>query len=273
MLSVISLNALLLFLDSFPDIHARAGLGLAVLDVFCVLFFVLEAWLKITGAGFASYWRDSWNKFDFVILALSLPSLLTIFDAPHTVGAFLILRLGRLLRLFRAFKFIPDADKIYAGIGRALKASFGVFLALFLLNFVFAVVATMIFGEMVPQYFGNPIRSSFALFHAFTVEGWNEIPSILEASSETRNIAIFVRLYFMFVLLTGGVLGLSLANAVFVDEMTSDNTAAVEQMVSELRSDIETLRRENSLLVSAVKSEVLTELRSLLAEKSEGKKE
>jgi voltage-gated sodium channel len=44
--------------------------------------------------------------------------------------------------------------------------------------------------------------------------------------------------------LVGGVLGLSLANAVFVDEMMMDNTADLEAKVDALAEEIRALRRD-----------------------------
>ena len=45
-------------------------------------------------------------------------------------------------------------------------------------------------------------------------------------------------------MLAGGILGLSLANAVFVDEMTADNTAKAEQLILELKEEIKSLRKD-----------------------------
>ena len=53
-----------------------------------------------------------------------------------------------------------------------------------------------------------------------------------------------VRAYFIFSVLVGGILGLSLANAVFVDEMTIDNTRDLEQLVESLRDEIREYRKE-----------------------------
>ena len=50
-----------------------------------------------------------------------------------------------------------------------------------------------------------------------------------------------VRGYFIISVLTGGILGLSLANAIFVDEMTVDNTLTVEKMVSDLHREMNRL--------------------------------
>jgi voltage-gated sodium channel len=43
--------------------------------------------------------------------------------------------------------------------------------------------------------------------------------------------------------LVGGVFGLSLANAVFVDEMTMDNTDAIEEKIDRLREELSELKQ------------------------------
>lgn len=48
--------------------------------------------------------------------------------------------------------------------------------------------------------------------------------------------------YFVVAVLIGGILGLSLANAVFVDEMTIDNTRTLEAQVAELTAELRALR-------------------------------
>lgn len=45
---------------------------LGCFNYFFVAIFTTEAALKISGFGFAYYWRDDWNKFDFIIVILSL---------------------------------------------------------------------------------------------------------------------------------------------------------------------------------------------------------
>src|SRR5512134_230722 len=45
------------------------------IDVMCVAYFVIEAMTKIQLDGWDGYWSQRWNRFDFVILVLSLPVL------------------------------------------------------------------------------------------------------------------------------------------------------------------------------------------------------
>ena len=50
------------------------------------------------------------------------------------------------------------------------------------------------------------------------------------------------RFYFIIVVLLGGIFGMSLANAVFVDEMTSDNNSDVEDKIDNLEKQIAELK-------------------------------
>ena len=249
----ISVNALTLFLDAFPEIHTRYGQILAQIDYVCIVYFLIEAMIKIGALGFSDYWQSHWNKFDQFVVFASLPVLLNPLVEIDT-NAFAIitlLRLGRFLRFIRVMRFVPNSDHIWRGIARALKASVGVFLILLVLNLVLAVGATMLFGKLPPptneyatQYFGNPFKSLYTLFKVFTVEGWYEIPDILAENGASAGWVLVLRIYFVISVLVGGILGLSLANAVFVDEMTTDNNDELEEMVRELRAELQTFRAE-----------------------------
>ena len=50
--------------------------------------------------------------------------------------------------------------------------------------------------------------------------------------------------YFVVAVAIGGLLGLSLANAVFVDEMTMDNTDELEAKIDRLIDKVESLEAE-----------------------------
>ena len=74
----------------------------------------------------------------------------------------------------------------------------------------------------------------------FTVEGWNEIPLLIAEATKAEGfenaalIAGATRFYFILVVLIGGIFGMSLANAIFVDEMTSDNNKSLEDKIDML---------------------------------------
>ena len=202
--------------------------------------------IKVREHGFGTYLGNGWNRFDFLVVIISIPVLLRPFiDLPDT-GIILTLRLGRLFRLFRVMRFIPNREHLYTGIKRALRASVGVFLAILLLNIILALGATELFGEFDPEHFGNPLMSSYSLFQVFTVEGWYEIPATIAAAADAQGkpwMGVLARLYFLGSVTVGGLLGLALANAVFVDEMMEDNNDELEQKVDTLTEEVRALRK------------------------------
>jgi voltage-gated sodium channel len=246
-LSAIIINAFIIFLMAFP--HLETHSFLIHCDNIFVVYFTLEAILKIRKFGFKGYISQNWNKFDFLIVIFSLPLLLESFiPVTESAGIITIFRLFRLLRVVRFFQFVPNLQHILVGLARAFRASIFVFVMLIFLNFILSVLTTYIFGKTLPQFFGDPILSAFTIFQMFTLEGWNEIPAtIAENTSLTTTQINMARLYFAIVVLLGGVFGMSIANAIFVDEMTMDNNAKLEEKVDKLQVQID---RMEALLIA-----------------------
>ncbi|MGB0864009.1 MAG: ion transporter [Saprospiraceae bacterium] len=237
-LTVIIMNAVVIFLMAFPSLEEH--FTLINLDNIFVLYFLIEAIVKIRRLGFKDYWSINWNRFDFLIVVCTLPLLLARFipiaDSIHIITLF---RLFRLMRLIRFFQFVPNLQHILVGLARAFKASIFVFVMLLFMNFVFAVLTTYLFRNSLPMYFGDPILSSFTIFQMFTLEGWNEIPQAISAQTDLSNFQInLAKFYFAMVVLLGGVFGMSIANAIFVDEMTMDNNSNLEKKIDSLESQI-----------------------------------
>lgn len=238
-MAVILLNAITVFLHAFQDIPQDWRLGLYWIDYGCALFFVVELSTKVGLRGWERFWRRGWNRFDFVVVVLSLPFLLSPMPFVNLEGfsAILLLRLGRVFRVLRLFHFIPNRTEIQRGITRALRASLGVFLAIFLYTFILTLFSHSLFHDHAPSYFGDPLLSMYSMFQIFTVEGWYEIPNQIARQSGWV-LGAFARVYFSFSVLTGGIIGLSLANAVFVDEMVIDNTRHIESDLQSLKAQV-----------------------------------
>ena len=115
-MAIIVLNATALVL------HEMAPRGSSVralwfwVDYVCVVFFLVEALIKIRRQGWPRYWASDWNKFDFTVVVVSLPALLGPFFDVSQFAFILILRLGRLFRLFRVLRFIPNLDHLVAAL-------------------------------------------------------------------------------------------------------------------------------------------------------------
>jgi voltage-gated sodium channel len=250
-MGVILLNTLALFL------HEMAERGTAVramwfwIDYACVVFFIAEVLIKVRLGGWRRYWASGWNRFDLSVVVASLPAVLSPVAALQGFAFVLVLRLGRLFRLFRILRFIPNLDHVVLGVRRALAASVGVFLALLLIDFILAMGATLLFRDVDPAHFGNPLRASYSIFQVFTLEGWYEYPEhigqIAQSNPTTTDpglVIIGARVFFVVAVIIGGILGLSLANAVFVDQMMMDNTYPLEAKVDQLAEELRKVREE-----------------------------
>ena len=109
-------------------------------------------------------------------------------------------------------------------------------------NFLLSILTTHLYGKMAPDMFGNPLHSFYTIFQLFTLEGWNEIPQTIADSTDNTTTIFLTRMYFAIIVLLGGIFGMSLANAIFVDEMTMDNNEAVEEKLDKMELQIQELK-------------------------------
>lgn len=244
MLTVIILNAIVIFFIYFPALKKNQLLH--GLDMAFILIFALEAIVKIREYGWTDYFNDKWNKFDLALVVLSLPSLLSGIFPILEINIVLLLRLFRLFRLIKFIQFVPHIGMLLEGLARAIRASVLVLAALFGLNFILALFSCHFYGDISPEYFGNPLIASYSIFQMFTIEGWNEIPATIGESMAAEGggdiIIGFTKLFFVMIVLIGGIFGMSLANAIFVDEMTVDNNIELEKKVDVLQQQIKELK-------------------------------
>ena len=96
---VILFNAIVLFILSFESYE---GLWwLSATDALFLIYFLIEALLKIRLLSWKKYWASGWNRFDFLILILSLPSIFLLFaDMFQNLAFIYVFRVVRVLRFF-----------------------------------------------------------------------------------------------------------------------------------------------------------------------------
>ena len=247
---LILINAILIALLYFPQF--KNNQELIFIDHLFVLIFLLEIFYKVKTAGFKAFWKSNWNRFETLIIISSIPAIFHSINPSAEVSVLVVFRLLRIFRVIRFFQFIPRIDTIFSGLSRALKSSVFVFFTLITLNFLFALLGCQFFRDIAPEYFGNPMISFYSIFQSFTIEGWNEIPKFLveriEEQSYSENLIYFYswscRLFFVLVVITGGMLGMSLANAIFVDEMTMDNNKNLEDKIDKLSKQVLQLQEQ-----------------------------
>jgi voltage-gated sodium channel len=240
---IIVINSALLFAMGFPALHDVRILDRV--DYVFTAFFLVEMLVKIYYFGWKEYISSSWNRFDFVLVMISLPSLMELFIHLPDVSYLLVFRLLRVLRILRFLRFIPNISQMFLGIQRAARASVFVLIVLLIYNLLLAVLSSYFFHDVAPEFFADPLLSFNTIFQIFTVEGWNEIPATIVANTEGQFwTPILARIYFLLIVLTGGIFGISIVNAIFVDEMTMDNNDALESKIDDLNAKVESLMNQ-----------------------------
>ena len=234
---VILLNAVVLFLLSF-NLDPVYILAMEIVDIFFIIYFLMEAVFKIREHGWQGYINQRWNQFDFIILVLSLPSIFAISAgavAESNLSFIFLFRIARVIRFFKFLKFIPNIQELISGVRRAFKASVVVILAFLIYGFVISMISHRIFNTYAPELFGTPIIAFYNIFKVFTIEGWYEVPETIINNAQWTGIQSFLtKLYFILIVATGGLFGLSIVNAIFVEEMVRDNNDDLMMKVLEI---------------------------------------
>ncbi|KJZ21274.1 ion transporter [Loktanella sp. S4079] len=162
-IGVILFNAVILGLETSETVMAKAGWLIETLDAICLFIFVLEIIAKLIAHG-RQFFRSGWNLFDFVIVGIAL--------APATQG-FAVLRALRILRVLRIMSAAPRLRRVVEGFITALPGMGSVFLLMAIIFYIGAVVATKLFGDSFPQWFGSLGQSAYSLFQIMTLESWS----------------------------------------------------------------------------------------------------
>lgn len=238
MLSLVVVNTITIFIGGYFS-ASKLFVGI---DSFFTLLFLAEAIVKINVYGWKEYWTDGWNKVDFIITLVAIPSLMNIFvETGFATNILLSLRTLRVFKSFRLLKFIPNINGLLKGIGVAVKTSFIVCVAFAILLLIISILSSTLYGKIVPELFGDPGSSLFTIFRLFTGDGWSEIPTEIAANS-SELVGRLTKIVFAILFFIGGILGLSLVNSIFVDALAGDNNDEVLRRIDELEKKIDNLR-------------------------------
>lgn len=162
-LSVIIINAIVLGLDTSDTARAMAGGYLGTIDDLCLWIFVIELCAKMAAYGWR-FFLTPWNIFDFLVVGVSLAS---------GGGGLSVLRALRVLRVLRVISFAPRLRRVVEGFVSALPGMASVFLLMTIIFYIGSVMATKLFGDAFPEWFGTMGRSAYSLFQIMTLESWS----------------------------------------------------------------------------------------------------
>ena len=236
---LIVLNALVLALETSPAAMAAAGDVLKLADRVILAIFVVEILLKVVGQR-RDFVRDAWNHFDTIVVAIA--------RIPAT--EFLsVMRALRILRVFRLISTVPAMRRVVGALLHAVPGMGSVVMLLLVIYFVFSVMATNLFGERFPEWFGHIGASAYSLFQIMTLESWS-----MGIVRPVMRVFPYAWLFFVpFILITSFAV-LNLFIGIIVDAMqthghgegiTGNPTpSGPEPTLADLQAEIRALRTE-----------------------------
>jgi len=245
---LIVINAVILGLETVPVAMQNYGSILLAIDHFILGVFVVEILLRIYAHRLA-FFRDPWSLFDFVVVAIAL--------VPAS-GPLAVLRALRILRVLRLLTLVPSMRRVVGALLGSIPGLSSIALVLLLIYYVFAVIATKLFAEHFPQWFGSIGESLYSLFQIMTLESWS--------MGIVRPVMVeypYAWIFFIIFILIATFTMLNLFIAIIVNAMqsfTEQENRERKVALDETRDHIEAdLHRE----LAALRSEI-AELRQLL---------
>ena len=204
-----------------------------------------KSWMTKSRARTHRYWLNPWNRFDFVVVILSLAGYPIRILSGANVGANVI-RIFRVARIFRLIKGIPTLQSLFDTLVMSMGALWNVSCFILVSFFIFSVCATEFFGrvQLDPDYltkFSNfrhvPV-SMLTLFRVSTADDWTRIsvgcdlqPPQCDASCPTSHHVnnfcdcgyTWAPWFFVVFVIVAGIVLLNLFVAVVLDAFSKSN--------------------------------------------------
>lgn len=204
-LAVIIVNAVTIGLQTAFHQGTPLGDALHVLDSIALSIFVVEIALKLVAYGPKRFFTDGWSVFDFLVVAIALvPS----------AGPLSVLRALRVLRVLRVIKFMPQVRTVVDALLHSIPGIGAIAILMSLVFYVSSVMATMLFGEAFPEWFGDIGKSLYSLFQIMTLESWS-----MGIVRPVMEVMPHAWLFFVPFILISAFITLNLFIAVIVDTM------------------------------------------------------
>ncbi|WP_223703009.1 ion transporter [Sutcliffiella deserti] len=241
---VILLNAILIGVETYPDLREEYYWLIHGFEVFFLWFFTIEIILRMLAEKkIHHFFYSRWNIFDFIVVAGVL-----VFSGTYFISA---LRILRVFRVLRAVTVIPSLQRLVSAFLKTIPSLGTIMMLLGLVFYIYAVLGVMFFGEISPEYFGTLHLAFVSLFQIITLESW--------ASGIFRPIFAESPLswvYFVSFILVGTFIVLNL----IVGEILSNIQEAKEEELKEEK--LEVSKHELAKITNEI-----TELKQLLLKK------
>lgn len=155
--------------ETYPGVVAEHGGTLHLVNTIVLWIFVLEIVVKMGAEGSQPwrYFKDSWNVFDFIIVAAAF--------LPIAGNAVTVLRLLRLLRVLKLVRALPKLQILVGALLKSVPSMGYVSILLLLLFYIYAVAGVFLFSANDPLHFETLQMAMLSLFRVVTLEDWTDL--------------------------------------------------------------------------------------------------
>lgn len=242
---LIVINGVILGIATSKPIMSEYGSLVNLLDNIIVAIFTVEIILRIY-VHRLSFFKDPWSLFDFFVVAISL--------IPANEGLS-ILRALRVLRLFRLLTVVPQMRIIIAALIKVIPGIGSISMVVLLFFYVFSIMATNLFAEAFPVWFGDLGKSMYTLFQVMTLESWS-----MGISRPVMDVFPYAWIFFILFILIVTFIMINLFVGIIVDAIfTIKEENKEENAQNKEEVTIETLQNEVSelkLLIQKIDSKL-----------------
>ncbi|RWS16550.1 muscle calcium channel subunit alpha-1-like protein, partial [Dinothrombium tinctorium] len=205
-----------------------------IANIFFVVLFTMEMFLKMYSLGFQGYFVSLFNRFDcFVVVGSISEIILTKLELMSSLGVS-VLRCVRLLRIFKVTKYWTSLRNLVASLINSMRAIASLLLLLFLFIVIFSLLGMQVFGgkmneakmtsdaEKPRANFDSFWQAMLTVFQILTGEDWNEVMYHGINSynnSEIKALKVLACVYFLILFITGNYILLNVFLAIAVDNL------------------------------------------------------
>jgi voltage-gated sodium channel len=168
-LSIVLLNAIILGLSTDNRLTLKYDNFFNLISEICLWIFIVEAGLKIFTYNW-SYFKSSWNIFDFTIVLLSS---LQFSNISLSFRLFRIFKLLRTIRIAKTFSALKPLRILTESIIKSIPSIGWAGVMLFIIFYIYSIIVTFSYSETFPEFFGSLSRSYYTLFQIMTFESWS----------------------------------------------------------------------------------------------------
>ncbi|KAL0217546.1 hypothetical protein RCL1_008127 [Eukaryota sp. TZLM3-RCL] len=245
---VIVVNVVVVAATTNRTIATDFRLLFSILDCVFLAIYSVEFILKLIGLR-SRYWKNHYNKFDFIILLVSiftfLQNYLSVFDTLGDVGVLRVVQALRALRSLRAISIIPSLRVLFSALVKTIKSIFNLVLLLILILYIFGIIGYYLYADSpAADQYGSLGDAFLTLMCYVTIDEWTEVNSTLDSYDKSSRWFILAFVLLGHILFTNLFVGVVIQNLdVAIEESRAKENKVKEKLLR--RKKVALMQRQN----------------------------